>query len=193
MNYLKSYLLCALCLCGVAFAAESNTQGFAANYKYMGVTYHPGGGNGDYIMALDSTGYIVIQLGVEGDLDYYLNRYFLVRSSVSLYKDCAFVWSGFFHVGPRVNLPIGEKFQARIGIGPTLIWRENWYRHVDWYTGDGFYGKEFESGPIQTAFLWYGGNIEFQYDFNKNWAFVYSVVPGYPQVFTSSFGLRQSF
>jgi hypothetical protein len=186
-------LVLVFILFGITLASDKTTQGFAANYKYMGVTYHPGGGNGDYKTALDSTGYIVIQLGVETDLDYYLNKYFLLRASASLYKDCAFVWSGFFHFGFRANLPIGEKFQARLGIGPSLIWRENWYRHVDWYTGDGFYGHEYEEGPIQTAFLWYGGNVEFQYDFNDKWAFVYSLVPGYPQVFTSSFGLRQTF
>ena len=166
---------------------------WAANLKFLGLTFHPGGGPGDYPTALDSAGYLVLQVGLEGDLDYYLHKYLILRASTSLYKDCAFLWSGFFHLGPRVNLPIGPAFAFRIGIGPTVIWRENWWKHVGWYNGDLFYGKQETNGAIHTAFLWYGGNLECEYRLRNNTSLVFSMVPGWPQVFTNSFGMRRYF
>ncbi len=166
---------------------------FAANLKFIGLTYHPGGGEGDYPLSFDKEGFLVLQTGLEADGDYYLNPYILIRTSTSLYLDCALLWSGFFHVGPRLNLPLGERLEFRIGIGPTLIWRQNWWGEVDWYNGDLFYGKEENNKAIQTAYLWYGGNIEIEYKLNESFSLAYSVVPGYPQVFTNSFGARKHF
>lgn len=176
----------------------SDLSKWAVNLKYFGLTYHPGGGSaGDtpYKLQIDDKGYYVLQIGAETDLDYKLYPYFYLRGTVALFKDCAYVWSGHYHLGFRANYTTPQGFSFRIGIGPTIIWRENWYLEptVEWYRGDGFYGKKRHAKKFQTAFLWYGGNLEIDYSIKKNLALVFSVIPGFPQVVTSSIGLRKSF
>lgn len=174
-------------------------EDWAVNLKYFGLTYHPGGGSAGetaYPLALDDEGYWVLQLGAETDLDYKVNEYFYLRSTVALFKDCANLWSGHYHLGFRANYTTDMGVSFRFGIGPTFIWRENWFEAEavnDWYNGDGFYGKERHSRKFQTAFLWYGGNFEMDYKINEQYTVVYSVIPGFPQVVTSSLGLRFNF
>lgn len=196
MKYLKSIIIGLILLSTQTFTMENP---WAANLKYFGLTYHPGGGSAgenEYPLQIDEEGYWVVQIGAEADLDYYLNEYFLLRSTVAVFKDCANVWSGHYHLGFRGNYSLDSGLSLRFGIGPTLIWRENWWDEPlvnDWYNGDGFYGKERQNGKFQTAFLWYGGNLELDYKVGDKTSLVYSLIPGYPQVFTSSFGLRQRF
>ncbi len=64
-------------------------------------------------------------------------------------------------MGPRLNLPLGEKFVFRVGVGP-LIWRENWNGVVKGYTKDSFYGAA-TNNKYQTNFIWYGGNLDFEW------------------------------
>ena len=179
------------------FATTPKDEKWAVNAKYLGWTYHPGGGSPErdrqYPLAVDDEAYIVLHIGAEADLDYYVNEYLILRATTAVFSDCYMYWSGHFHLGFRANYDFNDKFSFRVGIGPTLIWRENWWKKVSWYEGDGFYGKERTSGPLQSAFLWYGGNLEFQWNINETWKFVYSAIPGFPQVVTSAFGLRKNF
>ena len=177
----------------LSFAGSEDTNRFGANLLFTGLTYHPGGGeHDDYPRKLDAAAYWVLQLGAETDLDWYLHKYVILRGSTALIKDCADVWSGFFHVGPHLNLPIGSRFVFRVGIGPTLVWRQNWYGVVNGYHGDSFYGKDTTS-TFQTKFLWYGGNLDFEWKVRNNMSLIYSNIPGWPHVITSSLGARYSF
>jgi hypothetical protein len=174
-------------------AGQEGTDRFGANLQFMGLTYHPDGGeNEDYPRKLDDRAFWVLQVGLEGDFDWYFHRYGLVRTSVTLNRDCADVWSGFFHIGPRVNVPLGERFVFRIGIGPTLIWREHWYGKVAGYRRDSFYGGD-TTGTFQSKFIWHGGNVDFEWKIKPTISLIYSVIPGWPEIITSSFGARYSF
>ena len=176
-------------------AGSESTNRFGANLLFTGLTYHPGGGDhtDDYPRKLDAGAYWVLLLGGEADVDWYAYRYLLVRGSASLNKDCSDVWAGFFHLGPHFNLPIGERFAFRIGIGPTLVWRQNWNGVVANYKGDSFYGKTLTNDDFQSRFIWYGGNMEFEWKIRDNVSFIFSNIPGWPHVITSSIGGRYSF
>jgi hypothetical protein len=166
---------------------------WAANFLLMGLTFHPDGGeNEGYPRQLDDEAYFVIMPGMQADLDYQFHRYALARFSTSLYRDCADVWSGFFHLGPRVNLPIGERFVFRVGIGPTYLWRQNWFGVVAGYRKDSFYGDG-KPGDFQTKFLWYGGDLDFEWKLNSKVSLIYANIPGWPEVITSNVGLRYTF
>jgi hypothetical protein len=166
---------------------------WAANFLLMGLTFHPDGGeNEGYPRQLDDEAYFVIMPGMQADLDYQFHRYALARFSTSLYRDCADVWSGFFHLGPRVNLPIGERFVFRVGIGPTYLWRQNWFGVVAGYRKDSFYGDG-KPGDFQTKFLWYGGDLDFEWKLNPKVSLIYANIPGWPEVITSNVGLRYTF
>lgn len=166
---------------------------WAVNAKYFALTYHPGGGDHEgYPRKLDDAAYWVLQVGGVVDLDRKLNSWLLARTSVALYKDCADVWAGYLHLGPRLQWSPLSDLTLRVGIGPTFLWRENWLYHVEGYTRDSFFGTP-DSSRFQTAFLWYGGDVEAQWHVKGPWSVVTSVVPGWPHVLTASAGLRREF
>ena len=171
--------------------ADPARRRFAFGLNYYALTYHPGGGGADYPRELDSAAYWVIQLGGEAMADYYLKPWFLLRAAGSLYR--ADVWAGHAHLGFRLDWRIAPRFSARIGIGPTFLWRENWYGVVPRYRSDGFFGRPGKEDRFQSAYIWYGGNIEAEVTLGRGIGLIYSLVPGYPFVITSSLGLRAGF
>jgi hypothetical protein len=177
---------------GASLADADHRRDFAANLKYMGLTVHTFASHWEYDFALDDKGYVVAQIGIEMDGDFYLNNYFLLRATTGLYKDCFNLWAGGFHLGFRGNLPVGERWEFRIGIGPTVIWRENWWTHVNNYGGSAFYGSKRQTGDLETAFLWWGGNSEIEYRFSQKNAMVLTVIPG-GIVYNFSAGWRRHF
>jgi hypothetical protein len=167
---------------------------FAANLKYTGITYHPGGGENieHYKRALDNEDYWVLLIGFQADADYLLRPFLYLRASTSLYRDCSDLWAGYYHLGFRANWDATEKLSLRIGIGPTYLWRQNWFGVVKGYTKDSFFGPA-TGGDFQGAFVWYGGDAEIVWKLNSKMAVLYSVIPGYPEVIQNSIGMRFSF
>lgn len=167
---------------------------FALELKYTGLSYHPGGGEniGHYKRALDDRDVWVILIGSEADADYKLSRFLYLRASGSLYKDCADLWAGYYHFGFRANMDFTPQFSARIGIGPTYLWRQNWLGRVKGYARDSFFGPA-THGDFQGAFILYGGDVEAEWKVKPQLSLVYSVIPGYPEVIQNSLGMRFSF
>ena len=190
----------AACLLGAVLPAAAQgtpwlaKERFAAAVKFTGLTYHPDGGENEerYKRSLDSRDFWVLQVGGQADGDYLLHKYFYLRGSTSLYRDCADVWAGFFHFGFRANYdtPIGLSFRA--GVGPTFIWRQNWLGVVKGYKRDSFFGPAREE-TFQDAFLWHGGDVEIEYKAWEKVSLVYSMIPGWPEVLHNSVGARYSF
>lgn len=135
----------------------------------------------------------MIQIGGEVNGDYYLADWLLLRAAGSLYRDCADVWAGYVHLGFRLDWSSGPRFAARIGIGPSFLWRESRLGVVPKYRSDAFFGRPKATDKFQTAWIWYGGNIEAELKLRPGLGLIYSLVPGYPLVMTSSLGLRAGF
>lgn len=201
--------LCAVLIAYAAFArptavrAEGPGPGylaperFALGLNYTGISYHPGGGENEepYKRSFDDRDYWVLLVGVQADADYKVNRFLYVRAATSLYKDCADLWAGFYHLGFRANWDFAgfaEKLSARIGIGPTYLWRQNWLGHVKGYTKDSFFGPA-TGGDYQGAFIWYGGDVDLEWRAWDRVSLVYSLIPGYPEVIQNSAGVRYNF
>lgn len=189
----------ALIIAAAALSARSqpgllDPGRYAGAVKFTGLSYHPGGGENiePYKRALDDKDFWVLLVGLETDADYKLHRFLYVRASTSLYKDCADVWAGYFHLGFRANWDVTDRFSLRIGIGPTQLWRENWYGKVAGYEKDSFFGDA-SPGTFQGRFIWYGGDVEAEWKAWDRFSLVYSVIPGYPEVVQSSIGLRYGF
>jgi hypothetical protein len=166
---------------------------WAVGADYYALTYHPGGGGAQYPRQLDDSAYWVLQAGAEGYADYFAFPWLILRVAGASYKDCADVWAGFVHLGFRLNWAPTERTAFRIGIGPSFLWRESWLGVVKRYRADAFFGRPKATDNWQTAWIWYGGNLEAEYKFNRRLGLLYSLVPGYPLVMTSSLGLRASF
>lgn len=180
-------------------AAEENywlaKERFAVGVKYTGLTYHPDGGENEepYPRSLDDRDFWVLQVGTQVDADYMVNKWFYLRTSQALYKDCSDVWAGFHNVGFRLNYdtPIGLSF--RVGAGPTFLWRQTWLGKVKGYKRDSFFGKAVEGEKYQDAFIWHGGDVEVEYKAWEHASVVYSVIPGWPEVIHNSIGARYRF
>jgi hypothetical protein len=166
---------------------------FAIGADYYALTYHPGGGGAKYPRQLDDKAYWVLQVGAEGYGDYYLKPWLLLRGAGSVYKDCADLWAGFAHFGFRLQWDPAERVALRIGIGPSFLWRQSWLHKVERYRADAFFGRPAEGDDFQSAWIWYGGNLESEFRIAPDLGILYSLVPGFPLVMTSSLGLRKSF
>jgi hypothetical protein len=197
---LAAALAAALALALAASASAYDPQAplnaperFGVGVKYTGITYHPDGGEHEgYPRKLDDAAYWVLLLGAQMDADWRPYRYLYVRGATSLYRDCADLWAGYFHLGFRANYDIGERVAVRVGIGPTYLWRQNWLHRVEGYTRDSFFGDS-TRGDFQHAFIWYGGDAEIEWKANDHFALAYSVIPGWPEVIQSSVGFRYTF
>lgn len=197
-NLLPRSLILAFLSAVAVTASEGNPwlakERFAAGLKFTGITYHPDGGENEepYKRSFDDEDFWVLQVGGQLDGDYLLHRFFYLRATTSLYRDCADVWAGFFHFGFRANYDTPFGLSMRVGIGPSYIWRENWLGVVKGYRRDSFFGPATD-GTFQTAFLWHGGDIELEYRAWDKASIVYSVIPGYPEVIHNSIGARYRF
>ncbi len=159
------------------------------SFQYLGITYHPDGGTTPevYPLKLDENAYFVLNVGVAANIDYVLSKYFFLRFTTSLYKDCAFVTAGCFHLGPRVQY-YWKKNGINLGIVPIFSYREDWHQFEE-YEDDDFYGDRV-SGKWQYRFFPYAIELEYLRRINDHLEFQYSLIPGAPLVFTSLLGVR---
>jgi hypothetical protein len=166
---------------------------FGVGLKYTGISFHPDGGeNEGYPRKLDDRAFWVLLIGAEADADWRPHRFLYLRASTSFYKDCADLWAGYYHLGFRANYDIGDRVGLRIGIGPTYLWRQNCFARVAGNRHDSFFGDA-TGGDFQGKFIWYGGDAEIEWKANDRFSFVYSVIPGWPEVIQSSAGMRMTF
>ena len=103
------------------------------------------------------------------------------------------MWAGFGHFGFRFEWEPSPPVALRIGIGPSFLWRESWLGVVKRYHADGFFGRPAPGDRFQSAWILYGGNVEAEWKIRPGLGLLYSVVPGFPFVITSSLGLRKTF
>lgn len=157
--------------------------------QYLGLTYHPGGGNTPevYPLKLDKKAYLVLDVGVAANLDYRLNNYSFLRFTSALYKDCAFVTAGCAHLGPRLELSWGDN-SVNAGISPIFSFRRDWHR-FEQYKDDEFYGDRVYQG-WQYRFFPFAVEFEYFRKINESAEFQWSIIPGGELIVTSLFGVR---
>ena len=78
--------------------------------------------------------------GIQIDRDLSLTNWFMARISAAVYRDSGHLAAGFIHAGVRINARKFNDFYIRLGLGPTFIWRQNWWVYKDTYDGNTFYG-----------------------------------------------------
>ena len=162
------------------------------NLKFFGVSLHPRGETNAPLMPLnpDKRGYLVFNLG--GTLGY---EYFLRKDKVSLkavqslYADCALQLGGFTHLGIRWVIFKKGKHSLNGGLGPTLVFRRNWYR-LEGYQYSGFFKGQPED-TWQYNFIPYAGELEYNVAFNDKYELSTALIPGYPSLISLSVGLRR--
>ena len=140
-----------------------NAQSHNIGIKYFGLSIHPFGAYNSDLMPLKigQNGEIVFNVGLMGSFEKYIWRNFIsVKFAQAFYGDCLLQFAGFSHIGFRFRIFTIGRHNLNGGIGPTLIYRRNWY-NVDGYD-DTFAFFRGERGDFwQWRFLWYGGEIEY--------------------------------
>lgn len=159
--------------------------------KYFGLSLHPKGDPNAPLMPLnlDKKGYFVLNLG--GMLSYeqfWKPHKFSFKVIQAVYTDCAAQLGGFTHLGLRAVIFQNQRHSLSGGLGPTFIYRRNWYK-LPGYQDSGFFdGTTYISW--QYKFIPYAGELEYNYKISEKTDFSTTFVPGYPSLISLSFGLR---
>lgn len=167
----------------------------ALGIKYFGLSYHPQKPYNSHLMPLklDKDASFVINLGASFNFEYFfLKDIFSVKGVQAFYSDCAQQFAGFSHIGFRGQIFKWGNLSLNGGIGPTFIYRKNWY-NLDGYDNkfSFFYGGK--NDVWQTRFLWYGGEFEFNYEIFDKTELSFAIIPGGIDLINLSVGFRYKF
>lgn len=185
-------------LAWLLFSTPLGAQSVAAwpvawGVKAFGLSIHPHGAVNHELMPLkfDDEGVFVLNTGFTVGFEAFVPGalWLSVKAVQGAYLDCVGQPAGFSHLGVRFHTPSWGGFSFNGGLGPSLLYRKNWYdlRGYD----DAFSFFRGRPGDLwQTRFLWYGGEFEFNQDLGKGWALSQSVVPGYPDLISVSVGFK---
>jgi hypothetical protein len=181
-------LVILLLFCQIKLSAQTYTIGV----KITGLSIHPKGSYNAHLekFKLDRKGVFVFNPGIAVSFEYFLYKdIFSIKFSQALYADCCAQFAGYTHVGFRHKLFDYEKHQLNGGLGPTFIYRRSWYK-LDGYIDDFIF---FHGGPEdnwQWKFIWYGGEVEYNYHINEETDLSLTIVPAIPALVDLNIGVR---
>jgi hypothetical protein len=170
-----------------------NALSYNIGVKYFGINIHPVGDINAKLMPikLGDNGFLVPSFGAMVSFETYFWKDLLgVELAAANYTDCAMQYAGFAHLGFRIKFLSKGKHEINGGIGPTFIFRQNWYK-VDGYDDTrNFYRVDKTTDDIQWRFIVYGGEFEYDYSLTDKVDFSVTFVPGIPILMTFAFGVR---
>jgi hypothetical protein len=193
---LKTFLLPKIVLLTILIAFSSIV--FSQNnigLQFFGLAIHP---KGDPLNAhlmpfkLDKDAYFVVNFGIVASYDHFFYKDILsVKIGQTFFADCATKFAGVSHIGIRVKVFKIGRHLLQLGIGPTYMFRQNWY-DLDGYV---------QTHPIngtpedkfQTRFIWYGGEIEYKYSINDKFDISAGFIPYYNIIMSTYLGINYKF
>lgn len=190
LSHRRKFLLFALLLIAIPWEGAAQYRQHVS-VKFMGLSIHPlgAGGNVDIMPnKLDKNGYLVMNLGAMCSYEYFLFRDIVSLKYVQgLYADCAARFAGFSGLGIRARIFQWGKHRLSGGIGPTLLYRRNWFELAGYH--DTGYFKGSKEDRWQYKFLWYGGEFEYKVALTERWDVATTFVPGYPDLMCLAVGV----
>jgi len=169
-----------------------NANDLFIGIKYFGLSIHPTGALNSQHMPLkfDKRGIFVLNTGISLNIEYFVYKDIIsVKFVQGLYADCVQKFGGFIHLGFRARIFEIGNHSLYGGIGPTFIYRKNWYALDDYDDSFSFFCGNPED-IWQYRFLWYGGELEYNYAINDIFSLSTSFVPGFPDLVNLSVGFR---
>ena len=160
--------------------------------KFMGLSFHPLSGKPNAELMpnrLDEQAYFVLDFGALLTYEYFIVPDVLsVKFIQGLYADCAAQIAGVTSIGLRARIFQIGRHSLFGGIGPTWIYRHNWYRIPNYV--DTEYYKGTPTDKWQYKFLRYGGELEYKYAISSKLDFATIFVPGYPHLMAFAVGVN---
>lgn len=168
---------------------------FAVGIKFISCSLHPKGSPNAQLMPLKFDVRGVFGYNPGGTLNF---EYFIVDDILSakfvqgLYGDCALQFLGYTHLGFRLRLFKIKRFSINIGIGPTMVYRQSWFRLKGYDTAEKFLkGNSFENWEYR--FIWYGGEIECNFRVKDTWDMSFAIIPAGFDLINLNAGFRYRF
>ncbi|MGB0166675.1 MAG: fatty acid desaturase [Luteibaculum sp.] len=180
----KAALVLILLYASLSLSAQHNF-----GFKYFGLSIHPSGDEQADLMPhrLDDNGVLVMNFGgIISYQKYFLSDLLSFKVAQGIYSDCGGMLSGHTHIGFRATFLQRGRHSALLGFGPTFIYRRNWNKKPD-YEPTGIFK---ESGDLQYKFVFYGGEVEYNYQVNEKFDLSIHFLPGYPIVMSLGVGFR---
>ena len=168
---------------------------FAVGLKLITFSSHPKGSPNARLMPLkfDSRALFVYNPGGSINFEYFLfNNFFSLKFVQGVYGDCALKFLGNTHLGFRLHLLKIKRFSINVGIGPTIIYRQSWFK-LDGYDIAEKFLKGNPSEDWEYRFIWYGGEVECNVGVTDGWDVSVSVVPAGIDLINMNAGFRYRF
>ncbi len=187
LNNITAYLIALLVYTGFTNRCQAQDN---LGLNFVGMTWHFGG---DEMAKLQPNRLVEDATWVPnwGAVAHYERFIYKKRLSIKLataaYSDCARLFAGHTHLAFRLNVLNGDRHALRLGFGPTVVYRESWFRFPG-YVQQNQYLKT--KGNWQYAFVWYGGELEYDYRVSKKLDINFHFIPGYPDFATMGIGFR---
>lgn len=166
-----------------------NNYKHAISAQWIGLVFHPKGGTYPhrYIRKLDPQAYFVVEHGMVLSYEHQVFDRGYIRGAIAYNLDCANVPAGFFHVGFHYQLLSRKRHILTAGLGPTLVFREDWHQFPE-YVSDEFF-KERVHGKWQYRFVMFG-DIEYNYRVSEKLAINVGFIPAGHLLLTFTFGIK---
>lgn len=180
-----------ICLLSIVILLFSYPVRGQSNFclRYFGITMHPEGNPQWHLMPtrLDDEGKYVMNYGLVAGYEKFTKRDWLSwKVTQGLYTDSGFLPAGHTHIGFRVIAFPHKRFNFRIGFGPSMVYRKSWYSKEDYVDTHIF--KHWKG--LQYKFVWYGGELEFDYRIGEKWDISANFLPGMPLFVSINLGVR---
>lgn len=170
---------------------------FTVGIKLGGLAFHQQKVNPNYYKwSLDKKGRWVGYAGFSITAGYRFNPYLGVKVIQTILPyDCAGRFSGITHLGIDLHDDIvkmqNDRHQLSASFGPLFYYRKNWNSVPNYYVDEGFI-KASDNGVWERKFVWYAGQIQYDFYFNDTDAISTNFLPGYPYIYTFMTGFQTS-
>lgn len=187
---MKKWLTAIICSVLLWPSAIQGQRGqLSIGIKVIGFAFHPKASPHPHLYpnGIDRSGRWVSLGGIllTGDWHFAPDRMGL-HVAQGFLLDCANRFAGFTHVGIRILQRYGRHTLSGT-IGPGWFYRKSW-TDMPGYMDEGLFVNR---KGWQTSFYWYGGSLAYDYQLSPDHALSLHLIPGWPEVFVGSAGIRQ--
>ncbi len=175
-----------------SYSAQSITWGI----KLGGIGYHPktDGNEQFYRYKINKKGNLTFFRSITFCFSYNFSPYLGIKAvQTFLVNDCTGHFAGVSHVGINLLDDIvnfkSEKHQGSFSFGPLFYYRRNWNK-IEGYKTDSNFIRLGKNKTWERKFVWYGGQIQYDYFFNNYQAVSVNFLPGYPYIYAVSTGME---
>jgi hypothetical protein len=170
-------------------ALQASAQWFVG-VKLMGISIHTDDNvNGHlYEAAIGKKNRLAFHFGFALTGEYMINNWLSLKMDQAMFRDCAGKFAGMSMFNVRYTQDLNRLGNGSVGLGPFFYYRKSW-TSIPGYTDEGYF-KESSNKKWQSKFVWYGGEVEYNYPISPTVDWSTNVLPGIPVVIAVASGVR---